>query len=180
MRQMVILSLIVALCSGFALQPRAAVVSPPARSGRPQLLESEASIAAKERAANVRTANAEEEKALRVCRIEFAPYPEGKYNKIISDEDKVYPDAAERRRAAFDACRKDLPALASWSNIEIEATYNALERTPSEIFVNSPLGPFFLLSSFCIWRDGLAAWSIPPCKEYLDFCQIIPTIQFRG
>ena len=21
-----------------------------------------------------------------------------------------------------------------------------------------------------IWRDGLAAWNIPPCKTYLDAC----------
>ena len=43
--------------------------------------------------------NDEEDKALRVCRIEFAPYPAGKYNKIV--------DEGEGRTAAFDQCRND-------------------------------------------------------------------------
>lgn len=81
--------------------------------------ESAASIAAAKRRAIARTSyNAEEEKALKVCRIEFAPYPAGKYNKLASLEDSA---------AAFDQCRKDLPALKSWSDEEIEATYTLLK-----------------------------------------------------
>ena len=122
---------------------------------------------------DIRTSySAEEDKALRVCRIEFAPYPAGKYNKIV--------DEGDGRAAAFDQCRQDLPALASWSDEEIEATYNAIQSTPLELLVNTPIGPFFLLSSFAIWRDGLSAWNIPPCKEYLDLCQYVPNIQFSG
>ena len=80
--------------------------------------ESAATRAAAERAANLRTFNADEETALRVCRIEFAPYPAGKYNKIEEEGG---------RAAAFDQCRKDLPALSSWSDLEIEATYTSLK-----------------------------------------------------
>ena len=120
--------------------------------------------------ANEREYNEAEEKALRVCRIEFAPYPAGKYNKIASLEEGLGP------KAAFDQARKDLPALASWSDLEIEATYTSLNSTPQELLIQSPLGPFLILSAISIWRDGLAVWNIPPCKDYLDFCP--PGLQF--
>ena len=89
-------------------------------------LESPASIAAEKMKALARTYNPEEEKALRTCRIEFAPYPAGKYNKIASEDEGL------GREAAFEQVRKDLPALASWSDDEIEATYTLMkvrERT---------------------------------------------------
>ena len=98
----------------------------------------------------------------------------GKYNKIASEETGL------GRAAAFEAARKDFPALSSWSDDEIEATYTLMKSTPSEILFQSPIGPFFLLSGLAIWRDGLSAWGIPPCREYLDFCQSIPSIQLFG
>ena len=58
--------------------------------------------------------------------------------------------------------------------------FACLQSTPTELLVNSPLGPFIVLSGISIWRDGLAAWNIPPCKEYLDVCQNIPSIQLFG
>ena len=54
-----------------------------------------------------------------MCRIEFAPYPSGKYDKIVCE--------GAGKAAAFDQCRKDLPALSSWSDEEIKATYDSLK-----------------------------------------------------
>ena len=31
--------------------------------------------------------------------------------------------------------------------------------------------------AIAIWRDGLAAWGIPPCKDYIDACANIPVIK---
>ena len=53
-----------------------------------------------------------------------------------------------------------------------------LQSTPSEILLGTPIGPFIILSAISIWRNGLAAWNIPPCKEYLALCESIPSIQF--
>lgn len=139
------------------------------RTGR---VESAASIAAAQMRANVRSYNAEEEKALRVCRIEFAPYPSGKYNKLEGED-------GPGRVAAYEQCRKDLPALSSWSDDEIEATFTYMQSTPSELLFNSPIGPFLVLSGLSIWRDGMAAWGIPPCKTYLDLCEALPTFQLN-
>ncbi|EOD30921.1 hypothetical protein EMIHUDRAFT_99210 [Emiliania huxleyi CCMP1516] len=139
------------------------------RTGR---VESAASIAAAQMRANVRSYNAEEEKALRVCRIEFAPYPSGKYNKLEGED-------GPGRVAAYEQCRKDLPALSSWSDDEIEATFTYMQSTPSELLFNSPIGPFLVLSGLSIWRDGMATWGIPPCKTYLDLCEALPTFQLN-
>lgn len=88
---------------------------------RRPMVESAASRKADLMKASERAYNEEEEKALRICRIEFAPYPAGKYNKIASEEEGL------GKAAAFDQCRKDLPALASWSDLEIESTFTALK-----------------------------------------------------
>ena len=66
--------------------------------------------------------------------------------------------------------QRDHPVLASWSAAEIEATVNSLRSTPAELLTESPIGPFLVLSSIAIWRDGLAAWNIPPCSTYMDIC----------
>lgn len=66
--------------------------------------------------------NRSRQQALRICRIEFAPYPAGKYNKMASDE-----EGGVGKAAAYDQVRKDLPALASWSDLEIESTFTALK-----------------------------------------------------
>ena len=83
------------------------------------------------------------------------------------------------RVAAYEQCRKDLPALSSWSDAEIEATFTYMQSTPSELLFNSPIGPFLVLSGLSIWRDGMAAWGIPPCKTYLDLCEALPTFQLN-
>ena len=88
----------------------------------------------------------EEEKALRVCRIEFAPYPSGKYNKLEGED-------GPGRVAAYEQCRKDLPALSSWSDDEIEATFTYMQSTPSELLFNSPIGPFLVLSGLSMHRS---------------------------
>ena len=113
------------------------------RTGR---VESAASIAAAQMRANVRSYNAEEETALRVCRIEFAPYPSGKYNKLEGED-------GPGRVAAYEQCRKDLPALSSWSDDEIEATFTYMQSTPSELLFNSPIGPFLVLSGLSMHRS---------------------------
>lgn len=112
------------MCVVSALLTVGFVLTPPVRTGGAASARTElAGRAAGLRLSAARTSySAEEEKALRVCRIEFAPYPAGKYNKIVEDGDG--------RAAAFDACRRDLPALASWSDEEIEATYDQIKVQP--------------------------------------------------
>lgn len=111
---------------------------------------------------SVRTFDKAEEKALRKVRLDFGGYPAGKYYTL------------EQESGAEAACaqvRTDFPVLNAWSNDEILATYQDLSSTPAEIFIYSPLGPFFVLSAISIWRDGLSAWGIPPCKDYIGACQ---------
>ena len=44
----------------------------------------------------------------------------------------------------------------------------------------SPIGPFLVLSAISIWRDGLAAWGIPPCRDYVAFCAALPSFELLG
>ena len=68
--------------------------------------------------------------------------------------------------------RTDFPVLTQWSDDEIGDTIDELQSTPAEILIYSPIGPFLVLSAIAIWRDGLSAWGIPPCKDYVSFCQM--------
>lgn len=108
-----------------------------------------------------RSYNKAEEKALRKTKLDFGGYPAGPYYEI-----KV----AEGLEAAYAAVRNDHPVLSDWSDAEIRATVNSIKPTASEIFLLTPIGPFFILSGVAIWRDGLTAWGIAPCKTYMDFC----------
>ena len=48
----------------------------------------------------------------------------------------------------------------------------------SEVLIYSPIGPFLVLSSIAIWRDGLSVWGIPPCRDYLGVCADLANFQF--
>ena len=123
---------------------------------------------------STRAYDAAEEKALRQARLDFGGYPAGKYYTIKSTEGAA---------AAYECVRTDLPALGSWTDDEIDVTIKSLRSTPFELLVYSPIGPFIVLSSLAIVRDGMdlgASGRLPPCREYLDFCANLPTIQISG
>ena len=111
---------------------------------------------------------AAQEKALRKTRLDFGGYPAGPYYTLEQESGKA---------AAYDQVRKDHPVLAEWSDDEIKATVENLQSTVAELLIYSPIGPFIVLSAIAIWRDGLAAWGIPPCKDYIDACANIPVIK---
>ena len=110
---------------------------------------------------NERTYDSAEEKALRAVRKAFGGYPEGKYYKIESEEGET---------AGYAQVRTDYPVLGAWSDAEIKDTKSSLKSTTAEILIDTPIGPFIVLSAIAIWRDGLSAWGIPPCRDYVDFC----------
>ena len=118
--------------------------------------------------ASVRAYDQAEEKALRKIRLGFGGYPAGPY---FTAKESSGPEAA------YALARQDHPILSGWSDEEIKGTVGSLKPTVKEIFVETPIGPFIVLSSFAIWRDGMAPWGIPPCREYLDICAALPTFQ---
>ena len=140
------------------------------RAGQPRLCaeaETETEpVAAEPESGGVRAYDGPEEKALRAVRLGFGGYPAGPYYELKQSDGPS---------AAFALVRKDHPVLSSWSDGEIDATVNSLKTTPAELLVNSPIGPFLLLSAISIWRDGMEPWNIPPCKEYLEFCASAPS-----
>ena len=105
--------------------------------------------------------DAAEEKALRKVRLDFGGYPAGPYYTM---EKEKGPDAA------YAQVRVDHPVLSGWSDGEIKNTVADLKTTPAELLIYSPIGPFLVLSAIAIWRDGLAAWNIPPCASYSSIC----------
>ena len=121
--------------------------------------------------AGVRSYDAAQEKSLRKVRLDFGGYPAGKYYTLEKEESYA---------AAYAAVRKDYPNLGDWSDGEIETTVNSLSSTFQEILIYSPIGPFLVLSAIAIWRDGMAPWGIPPCKDYVDFCANLPSLTFGG
>lgn len=110
----------------------------------------------------LREYNAEEEKALRAIRLEFGGYPPGKYFTIQQEQSDA---------AAYEQVKKDQPTLASWTDAEISDVLDEMVSTPAELLIYSPIGPFLILSAISIWRDGLSAWGIPPCKDYVGVCK---------
>ena len=156
------------LSAGFALQGVArppAVRTLPAARMTPQMSEAEDALAPPAEPApppvdpaepSPRAYDKAEEKALRSVRVDFGGYPEGKYYKI---------EAEEGAAAAYAKVREDHPALKAWSDEEILVTRLSLKSTPVEILLYTPIGPFIVLSAIAIWRDGLSAWGIPPCRE---------------
>lgn len=105
--------------------------------------------------------DAKEEEALRAVRREFAGFPGGKYFNLQQEEGSA---------AAYSLVRKDFPIFSTWSDQELEVTLDELGRSASELLIYSPFGPFIVLSSIAIFRDGLVAWDIPPCREYTAIC----------
>ena len=139
------------LSTGFALQPSLRLAAQ--RAPAVQLCEP---------ASTLRSYNAEEEKALRKTRLDFGGYPPGKYYTLEQEESS---------EAAYAAVRADHPVLSGWEDNEIKDVVNELETTPAELLIYSPIGPFLILSAISIWRDGMSVWGIPPCKDYVGFCQ---------
>ena len=109
----------------------------------------------------VRSFDAAEEKALRQVRLDFGGYPAGKYYTLRE---------TSGNDAAFEQVKKDHPVLSTWADADIDATVLSLKSTPAEVLIYSPIGPFLILSAISIWRDGMAPWGIPPCREYVGVC----------
>ena len=103
----------------------------------------------------------EEDKALRLVRTGFGGYPAGPYYDL---------EQSEGLEAAYAMVRSDHAVLAEWSDAEIGLALKELKTTPLELLTDSPIGPFLVLSSIAIWRDGMAPWGIAPCRAYLDLC----------
>jgi len=103
----------------------------------------------------------EEDKALRLVRTGFGGYPAGPYYDL---------QQSEGLEAAYAMVRSDHAVLAEWSDAEIRLALKELKTTPLELLTDSPIGPFLVLSSIAIWRDGMAPWGIAPCRAYLDLC----------
>ena len=142
-----------------ALVPTYTLTPPFARVVRaPSLQLSEGAGDSTEPQGNIRPFGKDEEKALRRVRIAFGGYPAGKYYELEQQEGAT---------VAYDAVRADHATLIDWSDDEIKATVNSLMSTPTEILINSPIGPFLVLSALAIWRDGLDVWGIPPHPGFL-------------
>ena len=103
----------------------------------------------------------EEDKALRLVRTGFGGYPAGPYYDL---------QQSEGLEAAYAMVRSDHAVLAEWSDAEIRLALKELKTTPLELLTDSPIGPFLVLSSIAIWRDGMAPWGIAPCRAYLELC----------
>ena len=117
----------------------------------------------------VREFSASEEKVLRQVRREFSGYPAGKYYDL---------QELDGPAAAYREVRKDHPALKGWSDEELRDTLFDMNSSLSEVLIYSPIGPFLVLSSIAIWRDGLSVWGIPPCRDYLGVCADLANFQF--
>ena len=76
----------------------------------------------------------------------------------------------EGRLVAYAEVRRDFQVLKEWSDVELRDTLGKMTSTPAELLIYSPLGPFVVLSSIAIFRDGLSVWGIPPCRDYLGLC----------
>ena len=130
-----------------------------ARACAPRLsMEPETTPAPADRA---RAYGKEEDKALRLVRTGFGGYPAGPYYEL---------EQSEGLEAAYAMVRSDHAVLAEWSDAEIGLALKELKTTPLELLTDSPIGPFLVLSSIAIWRDGMAPWGIAPCRAYLDLC----------
>jgi hypothetical protein len=118
-------------------------------------------VASEEAPSLLRSYNAAEEKALRKARMGFSGYPPGPYFQK-SDED------------AYAAVRSDHAILDSWSDDELKETINSLTATPQELLIYSPIGPFIVLSTLAILRDGmdLGTWGKLEPIEALSFMKI--------
>ena len=147
---------LLALSTGFALRAPAPLV--PQRAGSLRLCEPPEDAPT---SSTIRTFNKEEEKALRKTRLDFGGYPAGPYFAL---------EQSDGPEAAYAQVRKDHSVLSAWSDDEIKDTVNSLDSTFAELLIYSPIGPFLVLSFIAIWRDGLDAWGIPPCKDYVGLC----------
>lgn len=109
----------------------------------------------------VREYNAAEEKALRKARLGFSGYPAGPYYGLSKED-------------AAASVRSDHPVLKDWSDNEINDTIDDLDSTLVEILVQSPIGPFLVLSAISILRDGmdLGEWGKIEPMEALSFLKI--------
>jgi len=109
----------------------------------------------------VREYNAAEEKALRKARLGFSGYPAGPYFGLSKED-------------AAAAVRSDHPILNDWSDGEINDTIDSIESTVMEVLVQSPIGPFLVLSAISILRDGmdLGEWGKIEPIEALSFLKI--------
>ena len=101
------------------------------------------------------------EAALRATKLDFGGYPPKKYYEI---------QAAGGEAKAYASVRKDHPVLSNWSDIQIRDAISELKPTLAEILIQTPIGPFLVLSAIAIFRDGLSAWGVPPCREYIGAC----------
>ena len=106
------------------------------------------------------------DKALRATKLGFGGYPAQRYYEIMSSEGEAN---------AFAAVREDHVVLSSWSDDQIRDAVSELKPTLSEVLIQTPIGPFLVLSAIAIFRDGLGAWGIPPCRDYVDFCAGLAT-----
>ena len=76
----------------------------------------------------------------------------------------------EGLEAAYTKVRQDYPQFTDWSDEELESNLSELGRSAAELLIYSPFGPFIVLSTIAIVRDGLSVWGIPPCREYTAVC----------
>ena len=98
---------------------------------------------------------------LQAVRREFNGFPGGVYFDIQQEKGIA---------AAYAQVRADYPELTGYSDEKFDVAFDTMGRTFEELFIYSPLGPFVILSSIAIFRDGLSIWGIPPCREYLGLC----------
>lgn len=113
-----------------------------------------------------RSMDAAEEKAIRKARIGFGGYPPGAYYELVQTD----------KPAAYDLVRKDYPELAGWSDDEIADACRDMRPNAKELIVDSPIGPFLVLSAISILRDGLGCTS-GPLREGAQ-CLIEPVAAF--
>ena len=106
---------------------------------------------------------AAEEKALRTARLGFGAG--GAYDELRQ---------AGGEPTAYAQVRADHPALLTWADAEIATALRALRPTAFELLTQTPLGPFVFLSGLAMLRDGVDAWGLPPCQQYLAGCAALP------